>query len=177
MITNIIALSGPRACGKSTIARHLEVQHGYTGIAFADALRSIASICNSELASDRLYLAMLGEKIREFLPDFFLQVVRNRLDKIEGPVVIEDIRFPTELDFSNDIGATTIRLEIPVETQIGNLATRGADREEAELLINCKDEFALASTKGWSHVIPAVGDFRTLASEIHHISLRGDFHE
>ena len=66
MKTNIIALSGPRACGKSTIARHLEVQHGYTRIAFADAWRAIASICNSELASDRLYLATLGEKIREF---------------------------------------------------------------------------------------------------------------
>jgi cytidylate kinase len=40
----ILALSGPRACGKSTIAKHLVNNHGYTRLAFADALREIASV-------------------------------------------------------------------------------------------------------------------------------------
>ena len=176
MASNVIGLSGPRACGKSTIARHLERQHGYTRIAFADALRGIAEIGDPELVNDRLYLARLGAKLRELLPDFVLQVVQIRLDAIDGPVVIEDLRFPAELDYCNEMGATTVRLEIPVETQIGNLATRGTNGDEAELLINCQDEFALTSEDDWLHVIPAVGDFKYLATELHMLSQGGGIH-
>jgi hypothetical protein len=176
MASTVIALSGPRACGKSTIAEHLGAQHGYTIIAFADALRQLAGIDNPELVNDRLYLARLGEKLRELLPDFVLQVVLRRLDTIDGPVVIEDIRFPAEVDFCNAIGAVTVRLEIPIETQIGNLATRGTYGAEAELLINCQDEFALTSENDWKHVIPAVGDFKDLATQLHVLSLGGDIH-
>ena len=64
MASSVIALSGPRACGKSTIAEHLEAQHGYTIIAFADALRELAGIGDADLIIDRLYLARLGEKLR-----------------------------------------------------------------------------------------------------------------
>ena len=46
----VIALSGPRACGKSTIATHLVNNHGYTRIAFADVLRDIAAIADPDLA-------------------------------------------------------------------------------------------------------------------------------
>jgi dephospho-CoA kinase len=176
MASNVIGLSGPRACGKSTIAGHLEAQHGYTRIAFADALRGLAEIGDPQLVNDRLYLARLGEKLRELLPDFVLQVVQLRLDAIEGPVVIEDLRFPAELNYCNNMGATTVRLEIPVETQIGNLADRGTDGAEAELLINCQDEYALTSEDGWQHIIPAVGDFKILATEIHELSLGGGIH-
>jgi dephospho-CoA kinase len=176
MASTVIALSGPRACGKSTIAEHLGTQHGYTIIAFADALRELAGIDNSELANDRLYLARLGEKLRELLPDFVLQVVLRRLDAIDGPVVIEDLRFPAEVDFCNAIGAVTVRLEIPIETQIANLATRGTYGAEAELLINCQDEFALSSGNDWKQVIPAVGDFKDLATELHVLALGGDIH-
>ena len=176
MASTVIALSGPRACGKSTIAGHLGTQHGYTIIAFADALRELAGIGDSEFVNDRLYLARLGEKLRELLPDFVLQVVQRRLDTIDGPVVIEDIRFPAEVDFCNAIGAVTVRLEIPIETQISNLATRGTYGVEAELLINCQDEFALTSESNWQHIIPAVGDFKYLAMELHVLSQDGGIH-
>ena len=52
----IIALSGPRACGKSTIAAHLVNNHGYTRIAFADALRDIAAIAGPDFINDRLFI-------------------------------------------------------------------------------------------------------------------------
>ena len=110
MASNVIGLSGPRACGKSTIAEHLETQHGYTIIAFVDALRELAEIGNPEHVNDRLFLARLGENLRELLPDFLLQVVQRRLDTIDGPVVIEDIRFPAELEYCNKMGPTTARL-------------------------------------------------------------------
>lgn len=168
MPPQIIALSGPRACGKSTIADHLVNNHGYTRVAFADALRDIAAVAGSDFINDRLYLASLGKKLRNQIPDFLLQVVQNRLESIEGHVVIEDIRFPTEVEFCKSIGATTIRFEIPIETQRERLANRdGKVGSEAESLIACMDEHALADEVDWDYVIPAVGDFRELALAIH----------
>lgn len=163
----IIALSGPRACGKSTIAEHLLTQHGYKRLAFADALREIAGVCAQDSTNDRIFLSKLGEKLREMVPDFFLQVMKRRLIKVDGPVVIEDIRFPAELEFCKSLGATTIRFQIPTDTQIKNLADRGLNRYDAELLVNCQDEFLVNESDAWDFLIPAVGDFRILAREIH----------
>ena len=47
----VIALSGPRCCGKSTIAQHLVERHGFIRIAFADALREIALIAGDDFAN------------------------------------------------------------------------------------------------------------------------------
>ena len=164
----IIALSGPRACGKSTIAAHLVNNHGYTRIAFADALRDIAAIAGPDFINDRMYLARLGEKLRSQAPDFLLQVVKNRLQSIQGNVVIEDIRFPAEIEFCKSISATTIRFEIPIETQRERIANRdGMVGIEVESLIECMDEHELDDMIDWDYVIPAVGDFNELAAVIH----------
>ena len=175
MVNKIIALSGPRACGKSTIAGHLEEQFGFTRIAFADPLRELAVINNPKLVNDRLFLARLGQKLRQLLPDFVLQVVQKRLESIDGPVVIEDLRFPVELDYCNRMGAMTVRLEIPFEAQIENLATRGTKGTDADLLINCQDEFALSSEDDWKYVIPAAGDFRILAAQLNDLLLEVNY--
>ena len=128
----VIALSGPRCCGKSTIADHLVTQHGYTRIAFADALREIAGVADKELVNDRIYLAHLGEKMRQLMPDFLLEVARTKALSIDGPVVIEDLRFPPEVEFCRQLGAIMIRLEIPEETQLQRLEERdGKVGEEA----------------------------------------------
>ena len=164
----IIALSGPRACGKSTIATHLVNNHGYTRIAFADALRDIAEAAGPNFVNDRLYLARLGEKLRSQVPDFLLQAVKNRLQSIQGHVVIEDIRFPAEIKFCKSISATTIRFEIPIETQRERIANRdGMGGIEVESLIECMDEHALGDSVAWDYRLPAVGDFSELAAVIH----------
>ena len=164
----IIALSGPRACGKSTIANHLVNNHGYTRIAFADSLRDIAAAAGSDFINDRLYLARLGGILRSQVPDYLIQAVKNRLELTPGPVVIEDIRFPAEVEFCQSIGATTIRLVIPIETQRERLAKRdGKEEHESELLIACMDEHALDGVIEWDYRIPAIGDFRELALTFH----------
>lgn len=163
----IIALSGPRACGKSTIASHLVSQHGYTRIAFADALRELASVAGYEFSNDRIYLAQLGEKLRALMPEFLLEVVRKKVNSLEGPVVIEDLRFPSEVNFCRSIGATTIRLEISEEIQLQRVEEReGKVGKEAAELLACLDESLLDEIQ-WDSVIDAVGDFKKLALKLH----------
>lgn len=167
MPSQIIALSGPRACGKSTIANHLVNNHGYTRVAFADALREIASVAGSDFINDRLYLAHLGEKLRGQVPDFLLLAVKNRLESIDGHVVIEDIRFPAEVEFCQSIGAITIRFEISREEQLRRLENRdGKTSDDAEQLLDCVDENLLDQTEGWDLNIVAEGDFKELAQNL-----------
>jgi len=171
MSSHIIALSGPRACGKSTIADHLVNNHGYTRIAFADALRDIAAVAGSDFINDRIYLARLGEMLRAQVPDFLLQAVNNRLQSIEGHVVIEDIRFPAEVEFCQSIGATTTRFEISREEQLRRLQNRdGKSSDDAEQLIDCIDENLLGQTDGWDFNIVAEGDFKELAQSLHQLN-------
>jgi hypothetical protein len=131
-------------------------------------LRQIAECGGANLQNDRLYLACLGEKLRILLPDFLLNVVQNHLETIEGPVVIEDVRFPPELEFCRSIGAMTVRLEVPVEIQLERLASRDSKTgRDAEQLIECMDEQALSNTTSWDYQMPAIGDFVELAGELH----------
>ena len=161
----ILALSGPRACGKSTIAKHLVTNHGYTRLAFADALREIAKCAGDQFIDDRNYLARLGTTLREMWPRFLLDVISQKIARIEGPVVIEDIRFPTEFDFCKSIGAVTIRLEIPREEQLKRLLSRdGIIGDDAEHLLDFMDENLLTDISDWDRNYVAEGDFQQLAA-------------
>lgn len=163
----ILALSGPRACGKSAIAKHLVNNHGYTRIAFADALRDIAGCTGDQFIDDRDYLARLGATLREMLPGFLLQVVSQQVAAIDGPVVIEDIRFPAEFEFCKSIGAVTIRFEISREEQLDRLASRdGTVGSDAEQLLGCMDENLLTGVDEGDQTCVAEGDFEELASQI-----------
>lgn len=167
MANIILALSGPRACGKSTIAKHLVNNHGYTRIAFSDSLRDIARCAGDQFIDDRNYLARLGATLREMLPGFLLQVVSQRVVAIDGPVVIEDIRFPAEYEFCKSIGAVTIRFEISREEQLKRLASRdGKTGTDAEQLLDCMDENLLAGVDEWDQTYAAEGDFNELAFEL-----------
>ena len=161
----ILALSGPRACGKSTIAKHLVQNHGYTRFAFADALREIAKCAGDDFIDDRDYLARLGTTLREMLPRFLLDVISQKIARIEGPVVIEDIRFPTEFDFCKSIGAVTIRFEISRDKQLKRLLSRdGVFGPDAEHLLDCMDENLLTDISDWDRNYVAEGDFQQLAA-------------
>ena len=161
----ILALSGPRACGKSTIAKHLVNNHGYTRLAFADALREIAKCAGDQFIDDRNYLARLGTTLREMWPQFLLDVISQKIARIEGPVVIEDIRFPTEFDFCKSIGAVTIRFKIPREEQLKRLLSRdGIIGDDAEHLLDCMDENLLTDISDWDRNYVAKGDFQQLAA-------------
>jgi cytidylate kinase len=167
MANHILALSGPRACGKSTIAKHLVNHHGYTRIAFSDALRQIASCSGQAYINDRTYLARLGTTLREMWPTFLLEVAQHRIERIEGPVVLEDLRFPTEVEFAAMMGATTIRFEISKDEQLRRLTARdGKQGADAHELLNCMDEHLLDDIESWVRVCKAEGDFLELAATL-----------
>ena len=107
----------------------------------------------------------LGAKIRSQLPDFFIQVIKNKIQNSDASFVIEDIRFPEELEFCRS-HATTIRLEIPFDHPVINLGERGLTEQDAIRVIECDDEKFLDCKAGWDFVVPAVGKFEDVAIQL-----------
>jgi hypothetical protein len=100
-------------------------------------------------------------------PTFLIEVVQHRIEHLEGPVVLEDLRFPSEVDFAAKMGAFTIRFEISKKEQLRRLIARdGAKGTEAKGLLECLDEHLLNGITSWDRVCKAEGDFLDLAATL-----------
>jgi hypothetical protein len=117
----IIGLVGEKGSGKTTVANHL-VTRGYTEVSFADTLKNslcvlldMERICfddpkkkedTTEFGlSPREMMQGYGDMTKSlFGSGIFINSVYRRLQKIQTPIVISDIRFPAEADFVRRLG-------------------------------------------------------------------------
>ena len=123
MSSHVVALAGPRGCGKSTIAQHLVEQHGFERLAFSDVLREIAMLAGPERVNDRQYLSDLGQVLRSYDPRFLLKAMEEKLNQ-GTKIVIEDIRFPQELAFCRTQGIFTVYLDLDETEQLQRIQER-----------------------------------------------------
>jgi hypothetical protein len=118
----IVGVTGFAMHGKDTIGALLVSEYGFTKVAFADALRSMALAIDPYIMGGNIRLhhavsnlgwdrAKLEPEVRRFLQALGTEGVRNHLgqdawvqaakitiDQVSGPVVITDVRFPNEAD-------------------------------------------------------------------------------
>lgn len=130
----LIGLAGPMGAGKSSIASHLHLEHGWhSPIAFADPLKN--GICamfgmtreqlenwkRSELemvpgVTVRRALQTLGtEWGRSLHPDLWVLAMKQQINKLvlwsELPgIVIDDVRFENEAQFIREHGGIVIHV-------------------------------------------------------------------
>lgn len=161
----IIALLGPRGCGKSSIARLL-CNHGYEITSFANPLRKLARVCGPERINDRGLLLEMGEILRTCDPQFFLRSMANALQSKTTPVVIDDLRFQREYDWLKQKGAIMIRLTLDEKTQLKRVMERDTlTQHQAMEIISCNDEGRLNDCHADLSLV-SEGDFQELASKI-----------
>lgn len=161
----IIALLGPRGCGKSTIANLLSA-HGFEIVSFASPLRKLAALFGSECASNRGLLLDMGRVLRESDPDFFLRAMAGQLNSTSNPVVIDDLRFPSEYDWLKRKKAHIIRLTIDEETQLARIMNRDSmTHVQAKKIISCADEGQLQQSRA-DITLKSEGEFTDLVSTI-----------
>ena len=68
-------------------------------------------------------------------------------------MILEDLRFPAEVEFAETIGATTIRFEISKNEQLRRLTAQdGKQGAEAHELLDCMDEHLLDDIESWDQV-------------------------
>ena len=161
----IIALLGPRGCGKSSIARLL-CNHGYETASFANPLRKLAGVCGPERINDRGLLLEMGEILRTCDPQFFLRSMANALQSKTTPVVIDDLRFQREYDWLKQKGAIMIRLTLDEKIQLKRVMERDTlTQHQAMEIISCNDEGRLADCQADLSLV-SEGDFQELVSTI-----------
>ena len=134
----IIGLAGPAGSGKDTVRQMLESDHAFSGLAFADPIRSMVSELLSYVdaehyaqdralkeehvprlnASDRELAQTLGtEWGRSIEPEFWLRIASARLDALQDQglrhFVISDVRFLNEAAWIKLLGGEVWRVERP----------------------------------------------------------------
>lgn len=130
----LIGLSGKKRSGKDTLAARLIDAHGYTRLAFADAMRDMALEVDPLIYRDthlaeyvqdlgwedakanpevRRTLQRLGQAVRTVDPGFWVRITMAQASTVAGPVVITDVRMPDEAIAIEAAGGLLVRLERP----------------------------------------------------------------
>lgn len=134
----VLGLVGRKQSGKDSIADFLVENHGYTQIAFADALRAVALGANPVVTINpvmhyaealekygyegakqtlplfREFLQNLGtEGVRAVDPDFWINLAARKIEEIPGHVVVTDVRFQNEYDTIKRFNGHTVRVTRP----------------------------------------------------------------
>lgn len=117
-----IALIGKARSGKSSIARYLVEQHGFTRYAFGDELKRLAhEVFDIDASSnkDRGLYQFFGQVCRERDEDVWLRKVFRKIER-ENPdsILVEDVRQPNEYHALKAAGYTLIRVEAPEALRI-----------------------------------------------------------
>ncbi len=137
----IIGLTGYAGSGKDTVRNILESDHGFTGMAFADPIRSMvyALFNTAEISVDHMHERELKEKViqeigasyrmlaqtlgtewgRSIHPDFWTRIAASKIDETRNHAfgeigfVISDVRFPNEVEMIRSRGGQIWRIDRP----------------------------------------------------------------
>jgi len=145
-MTNLIAITGKKGCGKSTASKHLELSHGFKRISFADPLKCM--LLSLGLSSEELWgeakevpsellggqtprhaMQTLGTEWGRNLvhKDIWILAWKIQVAKCSTPVVVDDLRFLNEAKIVKELGGKIILIERAETT------TRGMHISEVEL--------------------------------------------
>lgn len=142
MASLILGVMGKKRAGKDTFAAHLVAEHGFTRLAFADALKDVLLDLDpmvdidawdgdplrlsalldltrdwegaKQLPEVRRLLQALGVAARTHVKEsIWVDAVMNKAAYIPGPVVITDVRFPNEADIIQRAHGKLVRVVRP----------------------------------------------------------------
>lgn len=131
-----IAFVAKRKSGKTTAANIL-IEHGFTRLSLADPVKEIGAevanflmneyefddgmwpsididTINRDKATFRPLLEWIGTTFgRDYFrtPDRWIRLFGQQIQRIDGPVVCDDVRFPNEADALRAMGFTIVKIE------------------------------------------------------------------
>lgn len=125
MTQKIIGIAGKRGTGKTTAADYLVKNHRFKKISFAGSLKDKAKLFfpfsdydfNCENKEKRYkyhdwtvreFLIRLGNFMRFHDPNYWVK--ESGLANAYGRIVIDDVRFPNEVEYIQELGGKLVRL-------------------------------------------------------------------
>jgi Deoxynucleotide monophosphate kinase len=136
-----IAFGSQARIGKDTAVEYLLKKHGGVSFSFAstiyDVLYYTQQKCDFKLEKDREFLQMVGTWARQKNPNVWVNVIIEKIKKIEDSIFISDVRFPNEVEALKKLGFIFVKIE----------------RNENEKLLKHESETALLNVKWWDYKI------------------------
>lgn len=118
-----VAFIGKAGAGK-TEAAEFAVNLGYSRFSFAAPLKLIASqLWGDEF--DRVRLQELGVAVRGIDEDAWVNLAIKNIEQAEGPVVIDDCRFPNEYFALRALDFEFFRISAPELSRVNRLQANG----------------------------------------------------
>ncbi len=110
---------GKMGAGKSTWAKSYAKAHPGTSImSLATPVKQIAAEYFGMTTKDRRLLQRTATALRGIDEDVWINALMRRIDNTNGPIVVDDVRFPNEARRLKAAGFTLILLEIsPAEQE------------------------------------------------------------
>ncbi len=165
-MSDLIAFTGHANCGKSTAAKMLVNQHGYTLVKFAGPLKQMLyaiGLTTAEIEGDlkeqpclllgghtpRYAMQTLGTEWGRKLisPNLWVNVAMDGVHAVldqGGKVVIDDCRFPNEVEAIRLAGGTVVRIVRPDISPVNTHEAEHHDLAYDYLLGNVSDHRGLA---------------------------------
>jgi dephospho-CoA kinase len=133
-----VGIIGKFGSGKTTVAEHLIKEYGYAKYSFADPIREIMrdifGITDKKDPRYRPLAQKIGtEWFRAEYPDVWVDTLFRRLEKKQGPVVVDDCRFVNEAERLFKEKWTLIYLNCSDETRIKRCLERDCNFDPSTL--------------------------------------------
>lgn len=155
MTRRIIAVMGVAGSGKTIVARRLE-KYGFARTRFAspikDMLRVGLGLTEAQLDGDdkaqpiadlggvsaRVMMQTLGTDWgrRMIHPDLWAMVWKRHAAKLDGPIVVDDLRFPNEAAAIREMGGAIWRVYRPGLVTMDHASERSQKHIDEDLLLN-----------------------------------------
>jgi len=178
----VIGLTGRKGCGKSSVAAILAKNYDFHVRSFASPIKEmlvamgipknyIYDAADKEKPvpgfgkSARYMMQALGTEFGRHLihPDVWIRALKNKLDYLDGDVVIDDVRFANEASMIHAYGGMILRIERP--------HTKAQDTHISELQL---DSSHIDQTL--QNISPYSTDLELAVIEFMEIKYNGTFH-
>jgi dephospho-CoA kinase len=117
-----IGLYGKSGAGKTTVARYLCERHGYAHVHPGGVCREVTLRLFG--SNDKAKLNAVNDALRNIDPDVWVRVSLQEAPQ-KVPLVIDGLRFRSNLQFLRQLDFDLWKIEAPDETRIGRLEGRG----------------------------------------------------
>jgi hypothetical protein len=165
MVTKLIGLTGYARSGKDTVGRYLVQEHGFTRLAFADAVRDAVLTFDAPVKTEygyvrlshiihsdgwdaakvrydevRRQLQVMGTEVGRMLfgENVWVDIVKQKMEGLDL-VVITDVRFANEADFIHEYGGLVWRVERSGVKPVNAHASENLDFEPDVVIYNDSD--------------------------------------
>ena len=121
-----IAICGPICSGKTYLSDHMATRYTLQKYAFGDKVKDIARDVFKMDYKDRQLIQTIADKMKDIDPDIWAKYLMDQI-KDKKNIIIDDLRFPNELQYLQKHNFIIIKLTVDKDTQYTRLRQKYPD--------------------------------------------------